>query len=345
MNFKLNNLFIIFLIFIIFVILLIILEKFMSISRIDELRMVDPVLTTIAQGYKNAAMIAEKIFPTVLVSKLKGKIPLFGREAFIMRDSFRAMRSQSNRIPPSDIELINFETKERDIEIAIDYLEEEESADFYKYEQTVTKQLIDIMLLTKEKEAADLIQDPDNYDEDLLSEIDDNHAFNDYTNSIDPLTYIREAKLAIRNRIGIYPNTLIIGDAAYNALVDHPKIIDRIKYAGLTQITLPILSQLTEMPNFFIGGSVYSENGEDFMDIWRDNIILAYVDQNEINNRSEFNPSFGYTLQREGKPEIDTYYENGGKIKVVRNTDNFCIKVTSRDAAYLISHTNHVIES
>jgi hypothetical protein len=313
----------------------------MSTSRIDDLRMVDPVLTTIAQGYKNAAMVSENLFPTVNVSKLKGKIPVFGREAFLTRDSFRAMRAQSNRIPPTDIELITFETKERDIEIAIDYLEEEESADYYKYEQTVTKQLIDIMLLIKEKEAADLVQEPGNFLNDMKMEIDEDHAFDDYTNSIDPLTFISNARSAIRNRIGIYPNTLILGDEAYKTLINHPKIIDRIRYAGLTHLTVPLLSQLTDMPDFFVGASIYSEDGEDFLDIWKDNIILAYVDQNQLNNRSEFNPSFGYTFQREGKPEIDTYYENGGKIKVVRNTDNFCIKVTSWDAAYLISHTNH----
>nr|MDA3844620.1 hypothetical protein [Candidatus Kapabacteria bacterium] len=68
---------------------------------------------------------------------------------------------------------------------------------------------------------------------------------------------------------------------------------------------------------------------------------LAYVDKNEKADRSEFNPSFAYTFRRKGKPEVDTYYENGGKIKVIRNTDNYCLKITSSDAAYLISGTNH----
>ena len=90
-----------------------------------------------------------------------------------------------------------------------------------------------------------------------------------------------------------------------------------------------------------MGLSVYTNDGANFTDVWGDNIILAYVDMTSKDNRSEFNPSYGYTLQREGKPEIDTYNENGGKIKVIRNTDNYCIKVTASDAAFLIADTNH----
>jgi hypothetical protein len=40
-------------------------------------------------------------------------------------------------------------------------------------------------------------------------------------------------------------------------------------------------------------------------------------------------------------PEVDTYNENGGKIKVLRYTDNYSVNVTAQDAAYLISNINH----
>jgi hypothetical protein len=87
--------------------------------------------------------------------------------------------------------------------------------------------------------------------------------------------------------------------------------------------------------------SVYTDDGDDFTDIWADNIVLAYVDSSTKGNRSEFNPSYGYTFRRKGMPEVDTYNENGGKIKVLRYTDNYSINVTAGDAAYLISNTNH----
>ncbi|OGU40523.1 MAG: hypothetical protein A2X61_13605 [Ignavibacteria bacterium GWB2_35_12] len=312
-------------------------------TRLDELRMVDPVLTTIAQGYSNASMVAEYLFPSVQVSKLKGKIPMFGKEAFVLRQTERAIRAASNRIPPSDLELVSFETHEEDIEIALDYLEEEESPDFYRLEQRIAKELMDILLLGKEKEAADLVQNPSNFEAGLKTVVEAGTAWDDYTlTDVDPILVIKEAMSSIRSRIAVYPNTMVIGDSTYQALMQHPKLLDRVKYAGVSKVTRQVLAEITEIPNIHVGMSVYSTDGSSFTDVWGDNVVLAYVDAKDRNSRSEFNPSYGYTFQREGKPEVDTYFENGGKIKVIRNTDNYCIKVTASDAAFLISNTNHL---
>jgi len=311
-------------------------------SRIDELRMIDPVLTTVAQGYTNSNLVAEALFPTIQVSKLKGKIPVFGKEAFLIRDTYRAIKAQSNRIPPSDIEFITFETKERDIEISIDYIEEEESPDFSRYEQRITKELVDILQLGREKEAADLVQNTDNFNEDLIYEVTENQAFDDYTKNADPILIIRNSAAKMRSLIARYPNTMVIGDKCYQALINHPKLLERVKYSGISKVSKNILSELTDIPSVFVGSAVYSDDGVNFSDVWLDNIILAYVDRSDRALRSEYNPSFGYTLQREGKPEIDTYYENGGKIKIIRNTDNYSIQITAKDAGFLIYNTNHI---
>lgn len=311
-------------------------------SRIDELRMIDPVLTTVAQGYSNSNMVAEALFPTIQVSKLKGKIPVFGKEAFLIRDTYRAIKAQSNRIPPSDIEFITFETKERDIEVSIDYIEEEESPDFSRYEQRITKELVDILQLGREKEAADLVQNTENFNQNLIYEVTENQAFDDYAKNSDPILIIRNSAAKMRSLIARYPNTMVIGDKCYQALINHPKLLDRVKYSGISKVSKNILSELTDIPYVFVGSAVFSDDGINFSDVWLDNIILAYVDRSEKALRSEYNPSFGYTLQREGKPEIDTYYENGGKIKIIRNTDNYSIQITAKDAGFLIYNTNHI---
>ncbi|MCX6153747.1 MAG: hypothetical protein NT007_06285 [Candidatus Kapabacteria bacterium] len=312
----------------------------MSTSRIDNLRMVDPVLSTLVQGYSNGAMVADLLFPVVQVSKLKGKIPVFGREAFVVRDTFRAIRADSNRIPPADVQLISFETKERDIEIAVDYIEEEETPEFLRYEQRLSKELMDILLLGREKEIADLVQNTANFASDMRIALTSDTAFNNYTGLSDPVAIIREGAAAVRNKISKYPNTMIIGDASYQALLQHPKILERIKYAGISKVTTDILAQLLDIPDIHVGLGVYSNDGVNFSDVWSDNVVLAYVDKSSTDVRSEFNPGFGYTLQREGNPQVDSYYENGGKIKVIRCTNNYGVQITCQDAAYLISGTN-----
>ncbi len=313
----------------------------MATSRIDDIRMIDPVLTTVAQGYSNAAMIAGGLFPIVKVTKLKGRIPIFGKEAFVVRDMQRAMRAASNRIPPSDLEMIEYETNEKDVETAIDYIEEEESPESARLEHRITRQLVDIIELSREKEVADLVQNPSNYSSSQKNIIDAAHAFNDYSLSLDPIAIIKDGMSAVRNKIARYPNTMVIGESAYRALIEHPKIVERVKYTGVTNVSKKALAEIIGVDNIYIGLAVTTEDGNTFTDIWQDNIILAYVDGSDKNNRSEYNPSYGYTLQRKGKPEVDTYYENGGKIKIIRNTDNYCVKITAPEAAFLISNTNH----
>ena len=52
-------------------------------------RVVDPVLTSIARGYKNAAFIGERIFPIVLTDKEGVTVPTFGKSAFVEYDTER----------------------------------------------------------------------------------------------------------------------------------------------------------------------------------------------------------------------------------------------------------------
>lgn len=313
----------------------------MSASRLDDLRTIDPVLTSISQGYSNNSFVAEHLFPMITVSKLKGKVPIFSKDAFIVRDTLRAVRADSNRIPPSSFDLVSFETKERDVEMAIDYIEEEETVDFASYENQITKQLVDSVSLAKEKEAADLAQSTSNYITALKKVLLSTEAFDDYASATDPLSIIKDGMNAVRARIAKYPNTMVMGAKTFNALSRHPKILDKIKYVGIGKATIDIIKELTDIPNIHVGLSVYTDDGIAFSDVWSDNIVLAYIDQNESGRRSEFNPSFGYTFQRQSMPEVDTYYENGGKVKVIRYTDNYGLKVTASDAAYLISHTNY----
>lgn len=308
----------------------------MNNSRIEDLRLVDPVLTTLIHGYENSAFISEVLFPTVSVSRLKGKIPSFGKDAFLSRATERAFRATSNRIAPVDFELVNFATQEQDIETAIDYLEEEETPDFFRYEQRVARNLNDILRLGRESKAAELAQNPANFSDGMVYDITAGNSFNDPNSSIDPLSIVNDAKEAIRSRIARYPNTMVMGISVYKTLIEHPSITNLVQYSDFAKVNFEIISKLFGIDDIKIGLSVNNDNGNTFTDIWGGNIILAYVDKSPAIKRNEFNPSWGYTFVREGMPEIDSYYENGGKIKVIRCTDNYGISITGKDAAYLI---------
>ena len=63
-----------------------------------QARVVNPVLTTVAQGYKNAAMVGMSIFPFVPTGVRGGKIITFGKEDFQIYATGRTPGSNTKRI-------------------------------------------------------------------------------------------------------------------------------------------------------------------------------------------------------------------------------------------------------
>lgn len=76
----------------------------------------------------------------------------------------------------------------------------------------------------------------------------------------DPILNVRNAKRAIRQSTGFEPNKLVLGRAVYDALVDHPEIIDRVKYgqtAGApAKGTLAALATLFEIEEILVMNAI-----------------------------------------------------------------------------------------
>ena len=60
-------------------------------------RVIDPILTEVAQGYKNADMVGMALFPYVPVAQRGGKIITFGKEAFRLYNTGRTPGSGTCR--------------------------------------------------------------------------------------------------------------------------------------------------------------------------------------------------------------------------------------------------------
>ena len=60
-------------------------------DRLSALRVVDPVLSSLALGYANAEYVGNKLFPIVNIDKEAGKIPKFSKETFMVYQTNRAV--------------------------------------------------------------------------------------------------------------------------------------------------------------------------------------------------------------------------------------------------------------
>lgn len=299
-----------------------------------ELRTIDPVLTTLAQGYANNAFVADKLFPIVEVDKSQGKVPLFGKGTFLKRNLDRAMGASSNRIPLTELELLDYECIERDVEMAIDYLEEEQTNEIYKYETRTVKELTDILSLGREIEAARIATSPSYYSDSHKIILPTGGGFNQ--EGSDPVVTLKTAIDSFRYNSGIMPNVMIMAKETFEVIREHAVMTEKLRYAGLSTIGKELVEEVIGIPNIYIGLSVYSEDGRTFSNVWNDSIVLASTHANLRKSSNELNMSYGCTIRRKGKPEVDSYFENGGKIKVIRNTDNYCIRILSKDASFLV---------
>ncbi len=306
-------------------------------DRLRTLRVVDPVLTALARGYRNAQFIGEGLFPIAELDKEAGIIPVFGKEAFILWETERALRAKSNVMTTDDVDTIDVVLREHDLAYPVDYREQAES--MFNEEAKAAKRVKDAIDLGREVACAKLAQNPNTFltgAKVTLAGLDKWAA-----GSGDPIKDIEDGKEVIRQRTGMRPNTITMGASAYASLKFHPKLAAALGTQERKLITLEHLKAIFGVENIFIGEALAADGTGATGDIWGDNVTLAYVAKPGSGESADHDiPSFGYTLRKKGLPETDKYPAEGNKVQYVRHTDMYKVVVVGADAGYLIADVN-----
>lgn len=302
-------------------------------GRLEELR-INAYLSEVARGYSNNAFVAQNLFPTIYSEKEQINIFEFNKEAFQIYDTERAIRANSNVIAPKGFKKHTATLTEHDLSYPIDYREEQE-AEKVKLQLHATNVVTQGLQLKHEKECADLVQNLDNYSTDNKVVLSGTSCFNHKDS--DPQGVIDDAKDAISKKIAQDPNTMIIGQDAWRVLKRNVSLRNLISNNTNKIITLEHLKQFFEVENIFIGKSIFANENGDFVRIWKDNIILAYV-PNLGSQRTEYDPSFAYTVRKKDALNIDEYTKEGNKVKYIRATDIYTPFLVGAEAGYLISN-------
>ena len=159
----------------------------------------------------------------------------------------------------------------------------------------------------------------------------------------DPFNDIQTAKNFIRSNTGYDANTIIMGRTAYNALLKHADILDRIKYVQRGVVTADILASVFDVPNFYIGNSIINTGAENladsFSDVWGSDTILAHFSPPETDGRNPSlmygfrwtNPLFGTPMAVETWDDPD--HRNFTNLRVQYYQDE---KITAKDLGYVL---------
>lgn len=270
-------------------------------------QVVDVILSTHARGYRNAENISHILFPRVTVPNRQMRTLKFGKESFRMLNTRRAPGADKKRIQygfASDP--VSLVQDALEATVPIEHQEEAGSVPGVDLAAGAIEMVLDVVDLGLEYECAQMVRNPANYAASNKVTLTTTARWTQSAST--PKSDIKEAKEAIRRMTGRYPNTLVLGPNAANALTEHQSIKDQFKYTSADSITLEMLARALQLKRVVVGEKVYlPETAADSAaatDVWGDDAILAYVPDGS-NYRV---PAFAYTYELSGYPQVNKPY-------------------------------------
>ena len=273
-------------------------------------RVINPILTTVAQGYSQADLVGHPLFPLVPVEISGGQVLEFGKESFKLYNSRRAPGGATKRI--------SFGYLGKPFALYNDALEAPVPREFLRdakvmpgldLGQRAVVLVMRSLLLGLEVAQATLATDANQYDSNHKITLSGTSKWSDPAS--DPIAQMDTYKEAIRSSVGIRPNTLLLSANAYSAAKTNKAIKDQFKYTTADSVTPEMVARAFDVKRLVIGEAVTSDDAGTISDVWGNTAILAYVP--EVPTSIEV-PSYGYTYTMQGHPLVEEpYYDNNAK--------------------------------
>lgn len=300
-----------------------------------EARIIDPILTNHARGYIHPSRVAQLLFPIVTVGQRGGRRIEFNKDSFKRYNTKRAPGAKRQEVQFGFLGK-KFALEQRDLvgKVPIEIAQEAERVPGINMGRGAVEGVQDIMTLERECEAADLARDANTYDANHKQTLSGSGQWS-HADS-DPHSDVKDAKESIRATIGMRPNTMILGPLVFNALDEHPKLVERFKYSSSESVTLQMLARYFDIQTVAVGESIYAEDDtENFVDVWGRDVVLAYVPPQGARRMDA--PAYGYTYQLDGHPFVGKpWYDDDTKSWKYPTTDEDSPEVVGADAGFLI---------
>ncbi len=300
-----------------------------------QARVIDPILSKIAVGYKNNLMVGTALFPAVPVQSSGGKVIEFGKEAFKKYNLRRADGARTTRVS-FGYEGKSYALSESSVEATVGrrQLRDANVVPGVDLAQKSITGVQEIIALDLEIEQAAVALDKDNYAADQVKTLTGTEKWSSPESK--PLDDIEEGKEKIRAKIGRRPNVLLLSAVAWSLLKKHPTVVARFKNVD-SAVTVEMFKTIVEIDRIVIGEAIYVDKNDKVRDVWGDVAILGYVPATVT---SDAVPSYGYTYQMENCPFVEEpYYEKQTKSYVYGVTDERVPVLCCKDAGYLITGT------
>lgn len=270
----------------------------------QQTRIIDPILTTVAQGYKHPQFVGGVLFPRVPVYASGGQILEFGKEGF--------MKYSLRRAPGTATKRITFGYLGKPYALVQDALEMTAPREHIRDAAAVagvdigTRSVnlgMQIIMRSLEAEQALLAITAGNYDAQHKVALAGADKWSAATGV--PLANIETAKEAIRASTGLRPNKAVFSAVAWAAFRNNPQVKDQFKYTSAESVTTKMAAALLQLEQVEVGDAIEASDAGAFTDSWGNNVVLAYVPSVPTTMEE---PSYGYTYTMEGHPLVEEAY-------------------------------------
>lgn len=301
-------------------------------------RVVDPILSTVAQGYQNAELVFPALFPFVPVGQRGGRIIQFGREDFRLYNTARAPGAATKRIDigysGASFALTDYSLEGK---VPFELMQEANAVPGIDLGRVAVMKVQNVIQLGNEINAATIATTAGSYQAANKTTLAGTSQWSDQTSGVsNPSKDIQTAVEAVRAAVGKRANTVVLGPKVWAALKTHPLIVDRIKYTGRDSITLDMLANLWDVKRVVVGDAIYEDAAGALQDVWGKFVVVAYTDISGVNDAGL--PSYGYTYRLSGYPSVEVpYQDRNAKSWIYPVTDSLAPVAASINAGYLIS--------
>jgi major capsid protein E len=239
---------------------------------------VDQALSNVSIKYTNDTFIADMMLPILKVAKMTGKYYVYDKANLRVDKTQRALGSPANEIDFGVDPTGTYSCNDHALKGFIpDQIQDQADAALNPLVDEV-EAITEKLLLDRETNAANLLTSTGTMTQNVT--LTGTAQWSDYTNS-DPIGDVRTARTTIHQNTFKKPNVLLLGKQVFDILIEHPAIIERIKYSQLGVVSAELLARVFQVDKILVGeaGSNTAKEGQtdSLSYIWGKNAVVAYV--------------------------------------------------------------------
>ncbi len=279
--------------------------------NLDQVRVIDPILTQLAQGYKNTDGVATFFAPSVSMNVRAGRTLTFGKEAFAAQNFLRSPGTNIQKIS-NEFGTRSFSLRQEAIswqiaeEVAAEAKNGAAAIDLRAY---AAKDAANRLMQSWEIQVSEKVLDVTQYETgnvlDLVNYNSGADQFNSPTSDVEVL--MDDLKEQVRSQIGCYPNKLVLSPDAFNALKRNKRIRDFMQRGVL--VNEKTLAEIFGLDEIRVARRLkLGEDNASLENIYDNVAILFYHPSGATDgftpalDANYGNPAYAYTYMLAGYP-------------------------------------------